>query len=92
MGSKTSLPAQTENGVALIEAYLDRLGVWTEDSLVLNGSGLSPTMQPAAQSGIGSHVGYACQSIVGSRICRLNVGIRSRWNTSQAHEARALHR
>ena len=45
LGSKTSLPAQTENGVGLIEAYLERLGVWTDESLVLNGSGLSPTMQ-----------------------------------------------
>ena len=45
LGSKTALPAQTENGVALIEAYLERLGVWTDESLIQNGSGLSPTMQ-----------------------------------------------
>jgi D-alanyl-D-alanine carboxypeptidase/D-alanyl-D-alanine-endopeptidase (penicillin-binding protein 4) len=45
LGSTVSLPAQTDNGLALIEDYLTRLGVWTDEALVLNGSGLSPTMQ-----------------------------------------------
>ena len=45
LGSTISLPAQTDNGLALIEAYFDSLGVLTEETLVLNGSGLSPTMQ-----------------------------------------------
>ena len=45
LGSKTALPAQTENGLALVQAYLEQLGVWTDESLIQNGSGLSPTMQ-----------------------------------------------
>jgi len=45
LGSLTQIPAQTKDGVALIENYLQRLGVWTEGTVVYNGSGLSPTMQ-----------------------------------------------
>ncbi len=45
LGSLSSLPAKTENGVELIQEYLTQLGVWTSETLVYNGSGLSPTMQ-----------------------------------------------
>ena len=45
MGSKAGLPAKTQNGLELVQAYLEQLGVWTEESLIQNGSGLSPTMQ-----------------------------------------------
>jgi D-alanyl-D-alanine carboxypeptidase/D-alanyl-D-alanine-endopeptidase (penicillin-binding protein 4) len=54
LGSIASLPAQTENGLALIEAYLDSLGVLTDETLMFNGSGLSPMMkmQPSQVSAV----------------------------------------
>ncbi len=45
IASQVKLPADTIDGVEVVEAYLTRLGVLTDQSVIYNGSGLSPTMQ-----------------------------------------------
>ena len=45
MAAQIEQPASTENGIGQIENYLRDLGVWTDGTILHNGSGLSPTMQ-----------------------------------------------
>ena len=45
MAAQKALPATTAQGLASVEGYLERLGVWSEGTVLYNGSGLSPTMQ-----------------------------------------------
>jgi D-alanyl-D-alanine carboxypeptidase/D-alanyl-D-alanine-endopeptidase (penicillin-binding protein 4) len=45
MAAQQAVPATTAQGLASVEGYLERLGVWSEGTVLYNGSGLSPTMQ-----------------------------------------------